>query len=406
VQSVLELTDIRATGQGNDALAARLLESLHSSRSAECLTHSFYRYPASMSPYLAREAVEQFTKPGEVVLDPFVGGGTTVVEAIAAGRQAIGIDLNPIATFVTEAKTTPLSVQDAHTLRVWLRCLDLTSRAAISGLDPEPRTKNLPADTSHVLARIMDAVAMLPKPRQRRFIRCALLRLGQWAVDCRSAFPDGPMMKERLTGYAEEMIVGLDDLTLAARSQGVAKNRLTGQRILLQRSAAGVGDASQLRMFRGRARLVLTSPPYPGVHVLYHRWQVNGRRETPAPYWLIDQQDGHGSAYYTLGSRTPFGLNNYFETITSVFSSLRSLLQPSALVVQLISFSAVESQLPAYLRAMERAGYEEAAPIAVERPALWRCVPNRRRWYNHIDSSHGAAYELLLFHRQSRGVDS
>ena len=54
------------------------------------LTHDFYRYPARFSPLFARMAVELFTRPGDTVLDPFAGGCTSLVEALAAGRNAIG----------------------------------------------------------------------------------------------------------------------------------------------------------------------------------------------------------------------------------------------------------------------------------------------------------------------------
>jgi tRNA G10 N-methylase Trm11 len=48
------------------------------------LTHNFYRYPARFSPQFARAAVATFTEPGDTVLDPFMGGGTSAVETLAA----------------------------------------------------------------------------------------------------------------------------------------------------------------------------------------------------------------------------------------------------------------------------------------------------------------------------------
>ena len=48
-------------------------------------------------------------------------------------------------------------------------------------------------------------------------------------------------------------------------------------------------------MRRWRApQLVVTSPPYPGVHVLYHRWQVDGRKEAPLPFMIANKLDGAG----------------------------------------------------------------------------------------------------------------
>jgi hypothetical protein len=48
------------------------------------LTHDLYRYPARFSPLFARAAIETFTEPGDTVLDPFAGGSTTLVEALAS----------------------------------------------------------------------------------------------------------------------------------------------------------------------------------------------------------------------------------------------------------------------------------------------------------------------------------
>ncbi|MHC4069421.1 MAG: DNA methyltransferase, partial [Planctomycetota bacterium] len=46
------------------------------------LTHNFYRYPARFSPTFASTAIKLFSKHGDIVLDPYMGGGTTIVEAV------------------------------------------------------------------------------------------------------------------------------------------------------------------------------------------------------------------------------------------------------------------------------------------------------------------------------------
>ena len=48
-----------------------------------------------MLPALAREAIRRYSQPGELVLDPMCGIGTTLVEAIHLGRQALGVELEP-----------------------------------------------------------------------------------------------------------------------------------------------------------------------------------------------------------------------------------------------------------------------------------------------------------------------
>src|ERR1035437_1861328 len=79
--------------------------SLGSRRTAS--PHEFYRYPARFTPSFARAAIAAFTRRGDLVLDPFVGGGTTLVEARLAGRLALGSDLNPLAVFVSRVKARP-----------------------------------------------------------------------------------------------------------------------------------------------------------------------------------------------------------------------------------------------------------------------------------------------------------
>ncbi len=71
--------------------------------------HGFHAYPARAHPVTARRLVESFTKEGATVLDPFCGSGTILVEAMLAGRDAIGVDLNPLAVMLARAKTFPHS---------------------------------------------------------------------------------------------------------------------------------------------------------------------------------------------------------------------------------------------------------------------------------------------------------
>ena len=155
--------------------------------------------------------------------------------------------------------------------------------------------------------------------------------------------------------------------------------------------------------FKGQVRLILTSPPYPGVHVLYHRWQVGGRRETPAPYWLADLRDGHGASFYTFGSRTPTGLERYYTLQAKSFTSLRSYLQSDGLVVQLVSFADMAADLPRYLETMKQAGYEEVSEqVGLPPSRLWRNVPNRK-WYVRVRDRAPASQEILLVHRLAQG---
>jgi DNA modification methylase len=54
------------------------------------------RHPAKFPETLAQEFIEFFTKPGQWVLDPMAGTGSTLVAALRCGRNSVGIELNPI----------------------------------------------------------------------------------------------------------------------------------------------------------------------------------------------------------------------------------------------------------------------------------------------------------------------
>src|SRR5207247_6527824 len=51
-------------------------------------------YEGNWSPYVPREIIRQFSRKGDLVLDPFVGGGTTLVECVLPGRRGIGVDIS------------------------------------------------------------------------------------------------------------------------------------------------------------------------------------------------------------------------------------------------------------------------------------------------------------------------
>jgi SAM-dependent methyltransferase len=376
-------------------------EVLHSKHRVVGLTHNFYRYPARFSPELARQLISEFSTPNDYVLDPFMGGGTTIVEALASGRRAIGIDINELACFVTRVKTTPLSERDAEELLRWVDSLDVCSSQSSGALEHhlDPRIRNIPDSLRDVFETAIESLQYLRFPRQRRFARCALLKVGQWALDCKSVLPTQEQLCERLRSAIREMLDGLRELVKVAHGAGIHTNKITAYRILIR------GSVNDQRLWESvldngnSPRLVLTSPPYPGVHVLYHRWQVLGRRETPAPYWLADLRDGHGASYYTMGGRSAFGLQNYFTSLQNGFRNLRSVLSPDTIVVQLVAFSQTDSQLPQYLAALAGAGYEPIYLPSIASPGYHiRTVPNRK-WYANLQAEQDASQELLLIHR-------
>lgn len=74
-------------------------------------SHDFHAFPAKFPPQLPRKFIRHLTAPGDMVLDPMMGSGTTVVEAYLADRFAIGFDIDPLALRIAKTKTTALSAE-------------------------------------------------------------------------------------------------------------------------------------------------------------------------------------------------------------------------------------------------------------------------------------------------------
>ena len=86
--------------------------------------HSFHpmcSYLASFPAALTHAFIARYSRPGDVVLDPFSGRGTTPLQACAEGRIGVGNDLNPFAHLLTAAKVEPATPAEAATRLAALR---------------------------------------------------------------------------------------------------------------------------------------------------------------------------------------------------------------------------------------------------------------------------------------------
>ncbi len=369
------------------------------------LTHGFYKYPARFSPAFARAAIEAFTQPGEMVLDNHVGGGTTLVEALALGRNSVGVDISALAEFVSKVKTTVLAEKELENLEKWSKripdivhvrkaSIHLASYAELGyykHLDHRNRWRLRKA-----IEQGLGSAIRLGSERLESFGRCVILRTAQWALDSRRKLPTLDEFREMLAGNARQMIVSARDLGAAV------KNHPTPPAVrVINRSAAGL---EQDECFSNLAapKLVVTSPPYPGVHVLYHRWQVDGRKEAPVPFMIANKLDGSGSSFYTMGDRKYPGLKTYFDRIRATMSSVAALADEHTVVVQMVAFSDPSWQVKQYLRTMEEAGLQEVflSTLCNEHDGrLWRTVPNRR-WYSDQRGETPGSREVVLIHRK------
>lgn len=366
------------------------------------LTHGFYRYPARFAPAFARTLIEVCTTVGDLVLDPFVGGGTTLVESFVLGRDAVGLDISALAHFISSAKTTLYSPSDLAAVDEWVSEVSAHLRAD-SSARPSPddgRLRNLSLPhtwrTRQLLHNALVELCRLPSKKQRLLARCIILRAGQWALDCRREMVSVAIFRQGFRTIGKEMVEAASSFRSHALSSGGSQVPTVR---CFHRSATGCEKDRRVRN-SGAPQLILTSPPYPGVHVVYHRWQILGRRETAAPFWVADVQDGDGASHYTFGDRRERSLDRYFESAKAAFRSLASVAGPETIMAQMVGFADAKRHLPRYLEMLSGVGFSEVllstSPSSDGR--VWRTVPNRK-WYSDTRGATPASSEVVLFHR-------
>lgn len=80
------------------------------------LIHNVHAFAAKFPPQLPHYFIESLTSPGETVLDPMTGSGVTIVEAWLMSRNAVGVDLDPLAALLSRVRTKeydPIAVVEA-----------------------------------------------------------------------------------------------------------------------------------------------------------------------------------------------------------------------------------------------------------------------------------------------------
>ncbi len=334
-----------------------------------------------------------------------MGGGTCGVEALAEGRRFLGGDVNQLAYFISRVKTNALSAHDEACVLVWASALPSSIDLSAPDISDQPWVayqKNLPWRLRKLLSQALATLEVFSNGSQREFARCALLCTAQRVLDCKSKIPS---KEDFLTKYLEvvsDMLVGQGEFKDRFISATGGQTAITKVRQLL------CADASRLHTLKrahalGTPKLVLTSPPYLGVHVLYHRWQILGRKETSAPYWLANKLDGHMGTFYTFADRRAKTPDRYLEKLLECFKSVTRLMTKNTLVMQLVAFPDADVQLPLYLETLQRAGLQKCDVLERNTASVpvSREVPNRR-WYALVTNQTNSSTEFLLVHRLAK----
>jgi hypothetical protein len=237
--------------------------------------HGFHSYPARLHPDTARLLVTGFSRAGAVVLDPFCGSGTVLVEARLAGRSALGVDVNPLALELSTLKANGPGAP-------WTERLFAAAEAVVKHADARRRAKagatqrygeeDVTLFAPHVLLELdglRDGIGTLESEPHERALLLVL-----------SAVLTKVSLRAGDTGRREEpkrLSSGYTIRFFLKRAEDLVR-RLEEARALMSRRAPPVrlmhGDARDLReVKRGTVDLVVTSPPYPGVYdyVIHHQ---------------------------------------------------------------------------------------------------------------------------------------
>ncbi len=134
-------------------------------------SHLIHTYPAKLLVHIPYFFLNNniFSKPGDIVLDPFCGTGTVLLESILSGRNALGADANPLARLIGKVKTRILSSQSLVTK---LKII-LSNNYVIDDLQDYPSVVNLDywfnQQTKQKLLQILNNVKIIESESVREF---------------------------------------------------------------------------------------------------------------------------------------------------------------------------------------------------------------------------------------------
>lgn len=233
-------------------------------------------HPCRYVSQIPAALVGLLSEPGALVADPFLGSGTTAVEAQRLGRRFVGFELNPTASMVSEAKVLPVSASHVSHLCAALKAsAQETVRSGVlspaSILKAAPATVQLekwyvPRVAAELCALWRDIKVVGDEPASIALLAFSSILLKvcretrHWGYVCDNSSPLGNRGGDVLLEYSktldsivsayEERDIQLADLGYAVLPAAV---RCIDARVGLTQLAAGSID------------LVVTSPPYFGV---------------------------------------------------------------------------------------------------------------------------------------------
>ena len=302
------------------------------------LTHNYHPYPAKYIPQIPSGIMDRYIlEKNAVVLDPFAGSGTTLVEALVHGHKAIGVDSNPISVLISKAKSTPLNFEERAKVSNLLD--ELSDLIILNNLEVElPEFKNrdhwFQRNMLVELTVIKNLINKIGNENVKNFLLCGLSSI---IVKCSNQENDtryAAKNKNLQDGYAyNEFIKKINDML--KRNIELAKI-IQGESIIKQASSTNLDFIEN-----DTVDIVITSPPYLNSYdyYLYHKLRM----------FLLDL-DHKEAQNAEIGSRNKhsdhsLGPEVYFESIRLVGSELFRVMKPKGKCIIVVGDSIVNKQL-------------------------------------------------------------
>jgi site-specific DNA-methyltransferase (cytosine-N4-specific) len=306
------------------------------------LTHNFHPYPAKFVPQIPNLIISALSAPGETVLDPFCGSGTTLVEASILRRRSIGCDLNPIATLMSRVKATPLSSSELDDVSAAVRTIEglqvRLSRGLYDGFAPEiPSFRNrdhwFQPQVQQELGVIKDVIWRIANERVRDFLKVAFS-----AIVVKVSNQDSDTR-----WVAVEKSIQPGDVAKAFLSKATDMLRRMREYGQLDPTPARVytHPVTELPPPIEPIDLIVTSPPYLNSfdYYLYHKLRF---------FWL--ELDHYSVQAREVGSRHRHcdkneGIETYTSAMSDALKFMSNILKPGGYLAIVIGDSILKAEL-------------------------------------------------------------
>ena len=316
------------------------------------LGHDLHPYPAKFIPQLPANLISALSLPGETVWDPFGGSGTTALEALLLGRQAISTDINPLASLVTAAKTTALTPEQHDVLGALQRRFELLlqssefdrilerARTRIDAQIPEipHRDKWFSPAAVRELGYIRDAISVIESPSSRVFATVALssIILSVSYQDSETRYA----RRSREIASGDTLQAFCDALGTALRKHSPMERLLGYRRAQVFTADVRDLDATADVPAQDSVDLIVTSPPYANAndYHLYHRFRI---------FWI--GEDPRKMASTEIGShlrhqRENRGFQLYLEDMRPALRSMQQRLRSGRYIALIVGDSVFKGE--------------------------------------------------------------